>query len=311
MTTATLSQSAAPEVVEPQRDDPPESGRIERDPTPSPSGKTRRISLLPKQRKVEQQRIDALTKGRKALLCVDDVSVSFDGFKAITDLTLVLDEGELRCIIGPNGAGKTTLQDIITGKTKPDKGSVFLVGDDTDLTSLSEYEIAERGVCRKFQRPTVFQGHTVFENLELALPGKKGVCAALCARLSKRERERIDEVLETIGLTEQAHAPAGLLSHGQKQWLEIGMLLAQEPRVLLVDEPVAGMTHQETEKTAELLSSLAGKRTVVVVEHDMEFVRSIARTVTVLHEGKILAEGSMDAVQNDPKVVEVYLGGSH
>jgi urea transport system ATP-binding protein len=283
----------------------------EPEPRPSPSGSNRRVSLLPKARKVEQKRIDALTQGRKALLCVDQVSVSFDGFKAIDELTLVLDEGELRCIIGPNGAGKTTLQDIITGKTKPDSGSVFLVGDDTDLTALSEYEIAERGVCRKFQRPTVFQGHSVFENLELALPGKKGVFASLFARLSKAQRERIDEVLETIGLTEHARAPAGLLSHGQKQWLEIGMLLAQEPRVLLVDEPVAGMTHQESERTAELLSSLAGKRTVVVVEHDMEFVRSIARTVTVLHEGKILAEGSMDSVQNDQKVIDVYLGGAH
>ena len=289
----------------------PQSGPVEVDPKPSPSGKSRRISLLPKPRKVEQERVAALTRGRKALLCVDNVSVAFDGFKAITDLTLILDEGELRCIIGPNGAGKTTLQDIITGKTKPDSGSVFLVGDDTDLTALSEYEIAERGVCRKFQRPTVFQGHTVFENLELALPGKKGVFASLFARLSKPQHERIDEVLETIGLKDHKHAAAGLLSHGQKQWLEIGMLLAQEPRVLLVDEPVAGMTHQETEKTAELLSGLAGKRTVVVVEHDMEFVRSIARTVTVLHEGRILAEGSMDAVQADPKVVEVYLGGAH
>jgi urea transport system ATP-binding protein len=289
----------------------PESGKIEIDPKPSPTPKKNRISLLPKAKKVEQHRVDTLTKGRKALLCVDNVSVAFDGFKAITELTLILDEGELRCIIGPNGAGKTTLQDIITGKTKPDEGSVFLVGDNTDLTALSEYEIAERGICRKFQRPTVFQGHSVFENLELALPGKKGVFASLFSRLSKQQHERIDEVLETIGLKEQKFAQAGLLSHGQKQWLEIGMLLAQDPRVLLVDEPVAGMTHQETEKTAELLSSLAGKHTVVVVEHDMEFVRSIARTVTVLHEGKILAEGSMDAVQSNPKVIEVYLGGSH
>jgi urea transport system ATP-binding protein len=289
----------------------PESGKIEIDPKPSPTPKNRRISLLPKPKQIEQQRVDALTKGRKALLCVDNVSVAFDGFKAITDLTLVLDEGELRCIIGPNGAGKTTLQDIITGKTKPDAGSVFLVGDNTDLTALSEYEIAERGICRKFQRPTVFQGHSVFENLELALPGKKGVFASLFSRLSKAQHERIDEVLETIALKDLKHSPAGLLSHGQKQWLEIGMLLAQDPRVLLVDEPVAGMTHQEGEKTAELLTSLAGKRTVVVVEHDMEFVRSIAKTVTVLHEGKILAEGTMDAVQSNEKVIEVYLGGGH
>ncbi len=305
MSTDTLvSESMESEEV------PPASGKIEIDPKPSPTGKSGRLSLLPKARKVEQARVDALTRGRKAMLCIDNVSVAFDGFKAITELTLILDEGELRCIIGPNGAGKTTLQDIITGKTKPDSGSVFLVGDNTDLTTLAEYEIAERGICRKFQRPTVFQGHTVFENLELALPGKKGVFASLFARLSKQQHERIDEVLETIGLKEQKYAAAGLLSHGQKQWLEIGMLLAQNPRVLLVDEPVAGMTHQETEKTAELLSSLAGKRTVVVVEHDMEFVRSIARTVTVLHEGKILAEGSMDAVQANPKVIEVYLGGA-
>jgi urea transport system ATP-binding protein len=306
------TETLPPEVMQADPEAVPESGRVKLDqdrPSPTPP-KNRRISLLPKPRKVEQSRIETLTKGRKALLCVDSVSVSFDGFKAISDLTLVLDEGELRCIIGPNGAGKTTLQDIITGKTKPDTGTVFLVGDDTDLTQLSEYEIAERGVCRKFQRPTVFQGHTVFENLELALPGKKGVFASLFARLSKQQRERIEEVLETIGLKDHAQASAGLLSHGQKQWLEIGMLLAQEPRVLLVDEPVAGMTHQESERTAELLSSLAGKRTVVVVEHDMEFVRSIARTVTVLHEGKILAEGSMDTVQNDPKVIEVYLGGA-
>jgi urea transport system ATP-binding protein len=259
---------------------------------------------------VEKSRYDALTHGRKALLCVDDISVSFDGFKALNQLTLVLDEGELRCIIGPNGAGKTTLMDVITGKTKPDTGTVFLMGDDTDLTHLSEHEIASRGVCRKFQRPTVFQGHTVFENLELALPGDKGVWRSLFARLAAKQREAIERILETIGLKDQGATRAGLLSHGQKQWLEIGMLLAQEPRVLLVDEPVAGMTHQETERTAELLNGLAGERTVVVVEHDMEFVRSIARTVTVLHEGHVLAEGPMDVVQNDPKVIEVYLGES-
>ena len=249
-----------------------------------------------------------VTHGR--ILYLEDVSVSFDGFKAINKLSLDIAPGELRCIIGPNGAGKTTLQDVITGKTKPDQGSVFLVGDDTDLTHLSEHEIAQRGVCRKFQRPTVFQGHSVFENLELALPGTKGVFQSLFARLSSKQKEKIEKILETIGLTEQMSTRAGLLSHGQKQWLEIGMLLAQDPRVLLVDEPVAGMTHQESERTAELLNSLAGERTVVVVEHDMEFVRSIARTVTVLHEGSVLAEGSMDTVQNDPKVIEVYLGAS-
>jgi urea transport system ATP-binding protein len=266
------------------------------------------FSLLPRKRTVDKERYDALTAGRKALLCVDSVSVSFDGFKALNNLTLVLDEGELRCIIGPNGAGKTTLQDVITGKTKPDTGSVFIVGDDQDLTQLSEHQIAQRGVCRKFQRPTVFQGHTVFENLELALPSKKRVFSALFAKLERSEKERIENVLETIGLKEHAQMRAGLLSHGQKQWLEIGMLLSQDPRVLLVDEPVAGMTHKETEHTAELLNSLAGEHTVVVVEHDMEFVRSIAKTVTVLHEGSVLAEGTMDQVQADPKVIEVYLG---
>jgi urea transport system ATP-binding protein len=282
--------------------------------TPPPSPRTQRRSnafgLPARPRTVEKHRVDALTHGRKALLCVDSVSVSFDGFKALDALTLVLDEGELRCIIGPNGAGKTTLQDVITGKTKPDTGTVFLVGDDTDLTQLAEHEIAQRGVCRKFQRPTVFQGHTVFENLELALPGKKGVFASLFARLTPEDRLTIERTLVTIGLQDVAQTRAGLLSHGQKQWLEIGMLLAQNPRVLLVDEPVAGMTHQESERTAELLKSLAGEHTVVVVEHDMEFVRSIARTVTVLHEGRVLAEGPMDVVQSDPKVIEVYLGGS-
>jgi urea transport system ATP-binding protein len=278
--------------------------------TPTRGRRRSPVSLLPRRRTVEKERIDALTKGRKALLCVDDISVSFDGFKALDSLTLVLDEGELRCIIGPNGAGKTTLQDVITGKTKPDTGSVFLVGDDTDLTQLSEYQIARRGICRKFQRPTVFQGHTVFENLELAQAGQKDVFGSLFARLSSKQRESIESILETIGLKDQGGTRAGLLAHGQKQWLEIGMLLAQEPRVLLVDEPVAGMTHQETERTAELLNSLAGERTVVVVEHDMDFVRSIARTVTVLHEGRVLAEGPMDVVQADPKVIEVYLGES-
>jgi urea transport system ATP-binding protein len=267
-----------------------------------------RSKLGSRKRVVDKSRYDALTHGRKALLCVDNVSVSFDGFKAIDALTLVLDEGELRCIIGPNGAGKTTLMDIITGKTKPDTGSVFLVGDDTDLTALDEHEIVQRGVCRKFQRPTVFQGHTVFENIELSLPADKGVFASLFARLTRADREKVEQTLETIGLAEHASKRAGSLSHGQKQWLEIGMLLAQNPRVLLVDEPIAGMTHDETERTAELLNSLAGEHTVVVVEHDMEFVRSIARTVTVLHEGRILAEGNMDAVQSDPKVIEVYLG---
>jgi urea transport system ATP-binding protein len=219
-----------------------------------------------------------------------------------------LDKGELRCLIGPNGAGKTTLMDIITGKTKPDAGSVFMPHDARDLTQLKEYEIAELGICRKFQRPTVFAGHTVYENMELALQGGKGVWKSLFARLTAAQKQTIEETLELIGLHEHAAVRAGQLAHGQKQWLEIGMLLAQNPKVLLVDEPIAGMTHQETERTAELLKSLAGERTVVVVEHDMEFVRSIAQRVTVLHEGSVLAEGDIDSVQSDPRVVEVYLG---
>jgi urea transport system ATP-binding protein len=248
-------------------------------------------------------------KSHRALLCVDDISVSFDGFKALTNLTLILDVGELRCIIGPNGAGKTTLMDVVTGKTKPDSGHVFFLEDMEDLTTQNEHQIARRGIGRKFQRPTVFPKHTVRENLELALAANKGVLRSLFHRFDKEQNERIDHVMETIGLVDRSGVLAGGLAHGQKQWLEIGMLLAQNPRVLLVDEPIAGMTHQEIEKTAELLRSLAGEHTVVVIEHDMDFVRSIAeKTVTVLHEGKVLAEGSMDEVQSDPKVVEVYLG---
>ncbi len=262
-------------------------------------------------RAVSEQRLMELAQGRKAVLCVDNVSVSFDGFKALNALTLILDAGELRCIIGPNGAGKTTLMDCITGKTRPDAGSVYLVGHGEDLIGLSEHAIAELGICRKFQRPTVFQGHSVFENLELALAGNRSVWRSLFGRTSKDDAATIDATLETIGLEDARHRPAGALSHGQKQWLEIGMLLAQKPRVLLVDEPIAGMTHAETERTAELLVSLAGERTVVVVEHDMEFVRNIANKVTVLHEGSVLAEGSLDEVQANPKVVQVYLGAGH
>jgi urea transport system ATP-binding protein len=246
-----------------------------------------------------------------AHLWVDNVSVQFDGFKALTDLTMTLDRGELRCIIGPNGAGKTTLMDVITGKTRPTAGNVYLVGENREQTSLielAEDEVANLGIGRKFQRPTVFQGHTVFENLELALSTNRGVFHSLFASLSKAEREKVDQILSTVGLTGRRDVRAGLLSHGEKQWLEIGMLLAQDPSILLVDEPIAGMTHQETERTAELLLGLAGKHTVVVVEHDMDFIRSIARTVTVLHQGKVLCEGSMDHCQNDPKVIEVYLG---
>lgn len=241
------------------------------------------------------------------ILYVENVTVSFDGFKALDDLTLYINDGELRCIIGPNGAGKTTMMDVITGKTRPDSGSAFY-GQTIDLLKLSESEIASAGIGRKFQKPTVFPAHTVFENLRLAMYADKRVWPTLFARLSGEQVDIIDEVLETIGLPEQRQMRAALLSHGQKQWLEIGMLLMQSPRVLLVDEPIAGMTHQETERTAQLLTGLVGKHSVIVVEHDMEFVRSIARTVTVLHEGHVLAEGSMDEVQNNPRVVEVYLG---
>jgi urea transport system ATP-binding protein len=241
-----------------------------------------------------------------AQLQVEHVTVSFDGFKALNDLTLTLQAGELRCIVGPNGAGKTTLMDIITGKTRPDTGTVSFEGK--DITRYAEHEIVALGIGRKFQRPTVFPGHTVYENLELTLHGDKGVFKTLVARLSADQRQAIEKTLTLIGLSDERGRLAGVLSHGQKQWLEIGMLLAQEPKLLLVDEPVAGMTPQEIEHTEEILASLAGDHTVVVVEHDMDFVRSIAQKVTVLHEGRVLAEGQMQDVQNDPKVVEVYLG---
>lgn len=243
------------------------------------------------------------------ILYLEDVTVSFDGFKAINDLNLTIDDGELRCIIGPNGAGKTTMMDIITGKTRPDRGSVWF-GSRHNLLAMNEPEIASLGIGRKFQKPTVFEALTVFENLELAMAADKRILPTLTARMTGEVRDRIEEVLATIALTELRPRPAGILSHGQKQWLEIGMLLMQRPRLLLVDEPVAGMTEQEMERTAELLTGLAGKgkQSVVVVEHDMGFVRAIARTVTVLHQGSVLAEGSMDQVSSDPKVVEVYLG---
>lgn len=241
------------------------------------------------------------------ILYVENVSVSFDGFKALNDLSLYIQDGELRCIIGPNGAGKTTMMDVITGKTRPDKGRVYL-GQSIDLTRMNESEVAEAGVGRKFQKPTVFPEHTVFQNLELAMKMDKTVWSSIRARLSEEQKCRIMEVMELVGLQEQHQLPAKLLSHGQKQWLEIGMLLMHDPRVLLVDEPVAGMTHQEMDRTAELLLQLAGHHSVVVVEHDMDFVRSIASTVTVLHEGSVIAEGNMDAVQNNDRVREVYLG---
>jgi len=241
------------------------------------------------------------------ILYVEDITVSFDGFKALNDLTLYINDGELRCIIGPNGAGKTTMMDVITGKTRPDSGVAYF-GQTMDLTRMSEYEIAHAGIGRKFQKPTIFPFHTIFQNLELAMAADKRVWPTLIASITGEQRDRIDDVLEIIGLKDLRSKEATQLSHGQKQWLEIGMLLMQNPRLLLVDEPVAGMTHQEMDKTAELLKRLAGDHSVVVVEHDMDFVRSIAETVTVLHEGSVLAEGSMDDVQNDPRVIEVYLG---
>jgi len=242
------------------------------------------------------------------ILYLEDVSVRFDGFKALNKLTLYIDDGELRCIIGPNGAGKTTMMDVITGKTRPDEGLVYF-GQRLDLTRMTEPEIAQAGIGRKFQKPTVFEALTCFENLELAMNLDKRVWPSLTQRLNDEQQDRIDEVLKTIGLLSCRADLGGTLSHGQKQWLEIGMLVMQNPRLLLVDEPVAGMTHQEMDQTAELLTSLAGKHSIVVVEHDMAFVRSIARKVTVLHEGSVLAEGDMDTVANDPKVIEVYLGG--
>ena len=241
------------------------------------------------------------------ILYLDDITVSFDGFRALNKLTLTIDRGELRCIIGPNGAGKTTMMDVITGKTRPDTGTAFF-GQTIDLTRLSEPEIAHAGIGRKFQKPTVYENHTVFENLELAMKTDKGVFASLRARLSGTQHDLIGATLEQIALTARAYEPAGLLSHGQKQWLEIGMLLMQEPQLLLLDEPVAGMTDEETMKSADLFLTLKGKYSVVVVEHDMDFVTRIANQVTVLHEGSVLAEGTMDQVQSDERVIEVYLG---
>jgi urea transport system ATP-binding protein len=302
---ASAAQHAAPEA-KPEAIQAPSAAPSRSTPLPQ---RRRRWSLRPKPRRVDAGRHDIVAARPGTLLCVDAITVSFDGFKALDDLTLLVDKGELRCIIGPNGAGKTTLMDVITGKTRPSSGTVFMVGCLDDMTQLSEYEIAQLGIGRKFQRPTVFPGHSVLENLELALEQKRGVWHALFGKLTGEQRDRIDAALGTIGLAQYARSSAGLLSHGQKQWLEIGMLLVQNPKLLLIDEPVAGMTHQEVERTAELLSSLAGQHTLLVVEHDMDFIRSIAaKTVTVLHEGRILAEGKMEVVQNDPKVIEVYLG---
>ena len=243
------------------------------------------------------------------ILYLEDITVSFDGFKALNSLTLDIGVGELRCIIGPNGAGKTTMMDVITGKTRPTSGSAYF-GQTIDLTTYSEAQIAHQGIGRKFQRPTVFENHTVFENLELAMKTDKRVKPTLFSRLSSEQADRMAQTLDLIRLGPLAGRTAGLLSHGQKQWLEIGMLLMQEPKLLLLDEPVAGMTDAETERTGELLNELRGKHSLMVVEHDMDFVTQIAGEgkVTVLHEGSVLAEGPMAAVQADPRVIEVYLG---
>jgi len=247
------------------------------------------------------------TPKRDFILSLEGVNKEFDGFKAINDLNFYMDEGELRVIIGPNGAGKSSMLDLITGRTKPDKGKIEFRGN-TDLTALNEYQINRLGIGRKFQTPSVYIDHTVFENIWLSLEGSRSIWSTLFSRLKPSQRERIHEVLKTIGLTSKADTKAGALSHGQKQWLEIGMLLAQNPKLLLVDEPAAGMTDEETRETGELLVSLAGKHSIIVIEHDMVFVRQIARTVTVLHQGSLLCEGTVDQVQADERVIEVYLG---
>jgi urea transport system ATP-binding protein len=247
-------------------------------------------------------------KTTTALLYLDGISVSFDGFKALNDLSLIIEPGEMRAIIGPNGAGKTTMMDVVTGKTRPDEGEVYFGQGTHDLSKLDETEIAELGIGRKFQKPTVFEMHTVEDNLLLALKSDRRVRGTLQWETTAPQHERIDRILDTIRLGTVRARVAGSLSHGQKQWLEIGMLLAQEPQLLLVDEPVAGMTDAETEQTALLLKEINKEKTVVVVEHDMHFVRELGVRVTCLHEGSVLAEGSIDQVSTNDRVVEVYLG---
>jgi urea transport system ATP-binding protein len=241
------------------------------------------------------------------ILALEGVNKTFEGYKAISDLNFYMDPGELRVVIGPNGAGKSTMLDLITGRTRPDTGRIEFESK-TDLTNSSEYQINRMGIGRKFQTPSVYVFHTVFENVLLSLKGARGVFASLVHRTSEQERRRIHEVLATVGLESRAGWKAGALSHGQKQWLEIGMLLAQDPKLLLVDEPAAGMTDEETHKTGELLLSLEGRHSILVIEHDMTFVRQLARKVTVLHQGNVLCEGTVDQVQNDERVKEVYLG---
>jgi len=241
---------------------------------------------------------------------IEGVNKTFDGFKAISELNFYMDVGELRVIIGPNGAGKSTMMDLITGRTRPDSGKIEF-GKATDLTRLNEYQINRLGIGRKFQTPSVYVEHTVFENILLSLPGRRGVWQSLLSRISAEQRDRIQLVLKTVGLAERGDLLAGTLSHGQKQWLEIGMLLAQDPQLLLVDEPTAGMSDDETARTGELLISLATHHSLIVIEHDMTFVRQIARKVTVLHQGSVLCEGTVEEVQNNERVIEVYLGRKH
>jgi urea transport system ATP-binding protein len=243
---------------------------------------------------------------KKFILTAEGVTKSFDGFKAINDLNFYLDAGELRTIIGPNGAGKSTFLDLITGRTRPDEGQIEF--KDTPVIRKSEYQIYRMGIGRKFQTPSVYSDHTVYENILLGLKGSRGVWSAIFGKVTPAQNERIFEVLETINLKDKAQVRAGALAHGQKQWLEIGMLIAQDPELMLVDEPAAGMTDEETARTGELLLSLAGKHTIIVIEHDMVFVRQLASKVTVLHQGSVLCEGSLDEVQNDERVIEVYLG---
>jgi len=246
-------------------------------------------------------------KARDRILYVDDVTVSFDGFKALNSLSLVINHKELRCIIGANGAGKSTMMDVITGKTRPDTGRVIF-GHAVDLLQMDEPSIAEIGIGRKFQKPTVFHGHSIFENLELAMKSDKRFFKTLFAKMNGEEKSKIEKTMELVGLQDLYNKKASILSHGQKQWLEIGMLLMQDPKLLLVDEPVAGMTPDEVEKTGQILTDLSLSHSVVVVEHDMEFIRSIAKKVTVLHEGSVLAEGPMKSIQENEKVRKVYLG---
>jgi urea transport system ATP-binding protein len=259
------------------------------------------------QERLEKREQEAMEAFERTLLFIEDVTVSFDGFRALNSLSFAIAPGEMRAIIGPNGAGKTTMMDVVTGKTRPDKGTVIF-DRLHDLARLDETEIALLGIGRKFQKPTVFDSHTVFDNIELALKADRRARATLLWRESESEDNKVDEILKVVRLSPVRNRLAGSLSHGQKQWLEIGMLLAQDPKLLLVDEPVAGMTDAETQQTAELLKEINREHTVIVVEHDMAFVRDLGVKVTCLHEGSVLAEGSIDEVSTNERVVEVYLG---